>query len=70
MPERIQDQPAETTWLTTEDVMARLKVSRRTVERLRKGEQPRLPTFRAHAAGLPRFRQQDVDALMESQHHP
>lgn len=65
MPERIQDQPADTTWLTTEEVMARLKVSRRTVERHRAAG--RLPTYRAHAAGLPRFRQQDVDRLLEPQ---
>jgi predicted site-specific integrase-resolvase len=49
-------------WLTTDDVMAALGVSRRTVERYRKGNPPRLPTYRT-PGGRARFRPDDVAKL-------
>lgn len=61
----MSDQPPGTVWLTTDQVAERLRVSRKTVERLRASG--RLPTFRAWQKGQPRFRQQDVDGLMETE---
>jgi predicted site-specific integrase-resolvase len=59
--------------LTTDDVMTRLRVSRRTVERYRRsidGQPPRLPTYRT-PGGEPRFRAEDVEALItpDAPHH-
>lgn len=49
-------------WLTQDEAAERLGVSVRTVERLRASG--RLRTFRAVPDGAPRFRVEDVDAVM------
>jgi excisionase family DNA binding protein len=54
--------PTTAQWLATDDVMARLGVSRRTVERLRRTG--RLPTYRTAPGAAPRFRVEDVDAVL------
>ena len=64
-------EPSTAQWLDTDGVMARLGVSRRTVERLRRshpqahrGAAPLLTTYRSSPGAAPRFRVEDVDALM------
>jgi predicted site-specific integrase-resolvase len=53
----------ETEWLTQQQVADRLQVSRRTVERWRKGDPPLLPTYRT-PGGDPRFHPADVANLL------
>lgn len=56
-------EPADLQWLTQQQAADRLQVHVRTVERHRASG--RLPTYRATPGGAPRFRVQDVDALMQ-----